>query len=122
MLESTFKYKMAKALPSWIYSEGTNNPYRGGMFDRYLESSTGKIMWVECKCKNQKMPEGATRNLFLNLLSSLQFRWCERLDNHGIPYAIVIRYTDVIAIVDNNDCETAQDMKQLIAYFERRLK
>jgi len=81
--ESRFIATVHKKLPSTIYREKTNNPFRSGMPDVYYEGSRG-IAWVEYKYLAQ------ARKHFTPALTKLQALWLQRACTHNCTVAVIV--------------------------------
>jgi len=78
------------------YIEKTNNPYRGGTPDWYVEWDGG-CGWIEAKYWNIKTEGKNTLSASYicdKMVSALQDRWLERVANHGIPAGVLCGFPD----------------------------
>jgi hypothetical protein len=88
------KPKLEKRLG--IYIEKTNNVFRRGMPDWYVEWDGG-CGWIEAKFWNRNAPvamDDETCQRIHDMCSTLQKRWLTRAYNNGVKVAILCGFAD----------------------------
>lgn len=89
------KNAVAKRLGEAVYVEKTNNPFRSGMFDWYVEFGNFDAMaWIEGKYRTTKTAAGSsfeTEKAF-DMLSPQQKRWGKRALKNGRPAYVLVGF------------------------------
>lgn len=89
--ETTFTRKLVKLLPLSMYIEKTNNPYRRGTPDLYLEDLDFS-MWVEMKWIEKPWGERfiSREQICKSKSWPLQLRWLQRAAANGHRTAVIV--------------------------------
>lgn len=82
--ENKFIHRVHKCIPR-VYSDKTNNPYKGGIPDVFYTGEYGDL-WVEYKYI-PKVPKTAT---VIPKLSALQLLWLRRRAAEGRNVAVIV--------------------------------